>query len=296
MIARPNTRVEMIPIDRINILNERDRGKSKFRQIVDNIAHIGLKKPIVVARREMPDGQSQYDLACGQGRIEAYRALGQMKVPAIVIQATKEDLLLMSLAENVARRRHTSIELIREIEALVTRGYSLPDIARKADLDVSYVRGVIRLLKKGEEKLLKAVADGQIPLSIAITIASSDEEAVQKALAEAYESKNLRGKALLRARRLIESRRIRGKAINHTPRTPGANGVSAASILKTYNDETRRQRYLVQKARACETRLLFVVTAVRSLLKDGNFIAVLRAESLDAMPNYLAEQVEEVRS
>ena len=122
MISRPNTQVEMIPIDRINVLNERARGKSKFRQIVDNIAHLGLKKPITVARRTTPDGTVHYDLACGQGRIEAYRALGQTEVPAIVIEASKEDLLLMSLAENLARRRHTTVEMAREIEALKDRG------------------------------------------------------------------------------------------------------------------------------------------------------------------------------
>ncbi len=91
------------------------------------------------------------------------------------------------------------------------RGADFSEIVRRTNLDISYVRGIIRLLNKGEEGLLRAVERGQIPISIAITIACSDDDAVQRALTEAYENKHLRGKALLKARRLIDLRRARGK-------------------------------------------------------------------------------------
>jgi ParB family transcriptional regulator, chromosome partitioning protein len=67
--------VEMIPIDRIVVINPRLRNKRIFREIISNIANIGLKKPITVTRRDGPEGL-RYDLICGQGRIEAYQALG----------------------------------------------------------------------------------------------------------------------------------------------------------------------------------------------------------------------------
>jgi ParB family chromosome partitioning protein len=90
-------RVEMIPIDSIQVVNPRGRGEVKFRQIVANIGKIGLKKPITVARREGTNGHTQYDLVCGQGRLEAYKAFGQTKVPALLVNVTRENLLLMSL-------------------------------------------------------------------------------------------------------------------------------------------------------------------------------------------------------
>ena len=40
--------------------------------------------------------------------------------------------------------------------------------------------------------------------ALPISIATSDDQEVQRALTEAYESKSLRGKQLLKARRLIE--------------------------------------------------------------------------------------------
>ncbi len=45
MSALPAQRVEMIPIDRITIVNPRIRNKRTFKEIVDNIAQVGLKKP-----------------------------------------------------------------------------------------------------------------------------------------------------------------------------------------------------------------------------------------------------------
>ena len=51
-MARPAQRVEMIPIDRITIVNPRLRSKKIFKGIVENIAEIGLKRPITVTSRQ----------------------------------------------------------------------------------------------------------------------------------------------------------------------------------------------------------------------------------------------------
>src|SRR5271168_1087362 len=88
--------VEMIPIEHITVINPRVRNKKIFKEIVANIAELGLKKPISLAHREGPNG-TRYDLICGQGRVEAYQALGQREIPALVIDADAEDCLLRSL-------------------------------------------------------------------------------------------------------------------------------------------------------------------------------------------------------
>ena len=75
MSALPAQRVEMIPISRVTVVNPRVRNKANFKEIVDNIAKIGLKRPITVTRRAEADGPF-YDLVCGQGRLEAYIASG----------------------------------------------------------------------------------------------------------------------------------------------------------------------------------------------------------------------------
>ena len=289
---RTQYEVQRIPIDRITVPNPRTRGMKKFKQIVANIAQIGLKKPIIVAPCQSEDGEPRYLLGCGQGRMEAFASLGQTEIPAIVIEATREELLLISLIENLARRQRTSIEHLKEIGTMRDNGDSPADIAGKTGLTVTYVNGILKLLAKGEERLVRAVEKGQMPLSVAITIAGSNDTAIQKALAEAYEKKELRGKALLTVRRLVEERRSRGKNLHRGVRSRPNGEVSSEQLLKAYREETARQKAIVQKAKLCETRLVFTVSALKQLFGDGNFTTLLRAESLDSLPQYLAGQIQ----
>ena len=54
--------VEMIPVDEIAVINPRIRNKKIFRQIVDSISKVGLKKPITVSRHDNGDGEAPYKL------------------------------------------------------------------------------------------------------------------------------------------------------------------------------------------------------------------------------------------
>jgi len=284
--------VEMVPIDRITVINPRVRNKKIFKQITSNIAELGLKRPITVTRREDADGP-RYDLVCGQGRLEAYQVLGQSEIPALVVEADTEDCLVMSLVENLARRQHRAIDLLHDIEGLKRRGYSDAAIAGKTDLTIEYVRGVIRLLEKSEHRLLRAVEAGQIPVSIAVDIAAADDEDVQIILQHAYEKKLLRGHKLIAARRLIEQRRRRGKGIRIT-----GNGkrrertLSSNALVRAYREDVDRKRLLIKKAGVTRDRLTFVTEAVRKLLVDENFVTLLRAEGLDTLPRNLAERMQ----
>src|SRR5690349_4278311 len=112
--------IKIIPIDRIRIVNPRHRDKKRFQVIVESIRLVGLKKPIQVVRpaaAERVDG-FDYDLVCGQGRMEAFRALGHKEIPAIIVDITPEERMLRSLAENMARRFPTPAALMSEIERL----------------------------------------------------------------------------------------------------------------------------------------------------------------------------------
>ena len=284
--------VQMIPIAQVNVLNPRSRNKYVFQGIVSNISNLGLKKPITVAKRAEPNDGKQYDLVCGQGRLEAFIALGQTDIPAIVREASQEDCYLMSLVENFARRQLRPLELLREISSLKSRGYSTTEIAQKIDIHKSYVAGITQLLRNGEERLLTAVDKGKVPLSVAIQIASADEEGIQKALHQAYEDKTLRGRKLLTVRRIIELRKANGKRFSMGVRRRNGNVQSAEALVRVYRQEADRQKLLIKKSRIAEHRLLFVCSALKNLFRDEHFVTLLRAEQLEALPAYLAERIQ----
>jgi ParB family chromosome partitioning protein len=282
----------MIPVSQIRLLNPRARSKAKFSEIVANIATVGLKKPITVAPREEEPGT--YDLVCGQGRLEAYQSLGQTEVPALVRNVPKHDRYIMSLVENLARCRTTSMALVRELQSLRERGCTNAQSAAKIGISESYVTMLLRLVDKGEERLICAVERGEIPIAVAVEIASSDDSAIQQSLAEAYTTKQLRGKALLAARRLVEERRAIGKAMRTSGRKEQPR-VTTEEVVKTYRKEIQRQKQLARKARATELRLVFVASALKKLFADENFINLLRAEKLDNLPEYLADTIRRTR-
>ena len=286
------TAIQMIAVAEIRVLNPRVRNKVKFLEIVGNISKLGLKKPITVSRRG--GDEPGYDLVCGQGRLEAYVALGQTEVPAIVVDVPREDRYIMSLVENIARRSPKSLDFAREVHALRERGYTLAQIAVTVDVSEAYVSMMSRLMKSGEERLLRGVERGDIPINIAAEIAATDDEGVQRSLTQAYESGKLRGSSLAKARRLIEQRRSRGKGLRGDgPRKTGARkaAVTAESVVRTYNKEVQRQMVLVKKARLCETRLTFIQTALGDLFRDDNFVNLLRAEGLETAPKYIRDRV-----
>lgn len=284
--------LRMIPVDRIDVLNPRERNRKVFEEIIGNIRTIGLKKPITVTPRAGADGQERYLLVCGEGRMKAFKSLGEAAIPALVVNVSDEDAFIMSLAENIARRQCRPLELLASIKTLCDQGYDRKAIAQKTGLTPEYVYGITLLLDRGEERLLVAVEKGKIPLNAAMAIvgAGDDDKAVQAALQDAYESGKLRGKHLREARRVIERRQTLGRSVARgTPRKKP--DVTTSSLVRTYQKEVERQRLMVKKAEFAQQRLLFVVGALRQLLVDENFTNLLRAEGLDTLPKYLSDRV-----
>lgn len=288
----PLPELRMIPLDRIEVLNPRERNQRKFNLIVDNIGAVGLKKPVTVTPRFGEDGAERYVLVCGEGRFKAFQRLGESRIPALVVTVSDEDAFVMSLAENIARRRHQPLELLRGITLLRDKGCTVNDIARKTGLHASYVRQILELVDKGEERLLVAVERGKIPITVATLIvgAGNDDKAVQIAMQEAYESGELRGPQLMYAKRLVERRQFLGRSIARgAPRKKPS--VTTSSLVRAYQKEVARQRLMVRKSSLVQQRLFFIFGALRRMFEDENFVNVLRLEGLDTLPKYLAERV-----
>jgi ParB family chromosome partitioning protein len=286
-----NDEVKLIPIDRIRIINPRHRERKKFEQILRSIKNLGLKKPIQVSLRSSQEGDEPgYDLVCGQGRIEAFIALGHKEIPAIVVEVPKEDRLLRSLVENMARRLPSPLALMNEIERLKAQGYTNVQIGEKLDIPDTTIGGYIALKKAGEERLLDAAVSGRIPLGVAVDIAKAESPEMQRELLKAYETKQLNQVSIRTVKRLMDQRRFIGKQRDADTRQRQKR-TSAESLISAYRRESQRQKLLVKKARLCDAKLLFVLTAFDKLLADDNFLNLLRAESLATMPKYLHDKL-----
>ncbi|WOE33931.1 plasmid partitioning protein RepB C-terminal domain-containing protein [Acinetobacter baumannii] len=282
--------IQLIQIDQIEILNPRDRNAKIFSEIVESIRMVGLKKPITVTQNL--NSTFPYQLICGEGRIKAFKALGETEIPARIIQANQEEALIMSLVENIARKHHRALDLLSSIERLADLGYDKFSIAQKTGLVPEYIHGIITLLKNGEERLLYAVEQKRIPLSIALTITktANNNPEMQLVLQEAYETGNLKGHQLLQAKKIIETRQLSGKSLGYG-QNQNSSKITANDIVKTYQKEVERQQIAVKKAEQNKQKLSFIIGALARLKEDELFSTLLRAENLDTLPKYLNEQI-----
>lgn len=283
--------IERITIALIRIANPRRRSRGRWQMIVANIREVGLKKPITVVRRSEPDTEGKlFDLVCGQGRVEAFLALGETTIPAVVTEVPREDQFLMSLVENIARRPPSNRDILREVRSLRERGYSVADIARKLGMERMYVSGIVHLVEHREVALIEAVEAGRLPISVAVQIADGKDAEISEALSEAYETGQLRGTKLTAARRLIakrvEKRQKQGKEDDVRRKVTGN------MLVQVYKQRVREQKALIAKAELTKERLLLITSATRQLIGDENFVTLLRAEGIADMPKQLMSRLD----
>lgn len=279
-------KIQLIPISKIRILNPRKRSRKKFQDIVTSIRDSGLKKPIKVSVSDANDGT--YDLVYGQGRMEACLTLGHDTIPAIVVNVPREDRLLMSLVENIARRHPRAGDVMREILRLKAEGDSQTEIARKMGFSDATICCYLTLYEAGEERLLDAALTDKIPVGVAVEIARVGDVDDQRALHAAYERGDLGKRSIRSIKKVIDQRRHLGKGRNTGKRKPQA---TAEAMLLTLRRDAEKKRAMVKKATTCENRLTLIVSALRLLLSDEDFRNLLRAEKLVTLPEFLAEKL-----
>ena len=287
MKERVARRIRMVPVDSITVLSPRGRDRHKFGTIVENIGKVGLKRPITVTELGEQDGNMTYGLVCGEGRLKACVEFGQTEVAALLVEATEQECLVMSIVENCARRQHRAADLMAEVGTLRGRGYSDAQIAEKIGCTSDWVNMVGHLISKGEERLLAAVEAGVLPITVAMEIARVDDAGVQTLLAQAYGEGKLSGGRLTKVRRLLDARQRRGKKGDDNPygkRPAPKTPMSTQALVRVFQREADRKKVLVKKAEVTQSRLMFVVEALHRLRADEDFVNLLRAEQLSTIP------------
>ena len=153
---------------------------------------------------------------------------------------------------------------------------------------------IASLLERGEERLVAAVETSLIPITLAMEISKAETEEAQNLLLDAYEAGKLKGKKLAAVRRMLDMRmRAQGKGLpaGRLGRKGSSHRMTANDLMQVYQREAEKQRLLVKKSDFTQTRLLFVVEALKDLLSNENFSNLLKAEGLSTMPKALSTRI-----
>jgi ParB family chromosome partitioning protein len=279
---RRNHKIKAVPISAITVVNPRDRRVAAFEEIVASIKKVGLKRPITVSNKK---GFGKYELVCGEGRIRAFSTLKASEIPAILVDATTEECILMSLVENIARRRHTAVELVSDVKRL-SKEYDINEIAAKLGVARSYVKIICYLLEHGEEQVIMSLERHAITPTLALEIARADTPELQAALLKVCEREPRSVNEIAKLRRLFERRRR-----SVTKSDERADRITPADLVRAYRLETNRQKVVGRKADLTHMRLFFIVNALKSLVKERMFESLLREEGLERIPMPLLRQL-----
>ena len=144
-----------------------------LEELRDSIQNHGVLQPVVVRRH----GPVEYELISGERRWRAARLAGLQHIPAVIREATDDEMLELALVENVQRRDLDPLERAKGFQSLmVDLNITQEEVAAKVGLKRSTVANHLRLLEL-PEKVQEAVARGIITMGHArALIAVKDPE------------------------------------------------------------------------------------------------------------------------
>lgn len=281
-------KVVLIATKKILVVNPRQRDKFTHKEIKENIRQIGLKRPVTV--RRIVHNEYEFALICGQGRLEAYIHYQEAYIPAIVKDVNEETGHLMSLTENIARRKPRATELLDSVRQLKKQGLTDKEIGERLGYVVSWVQGVSSLLEKGEKKLLAAFEAGNIPLYLAVEISRATDESIQDSLTEALLNGTIKGKQINIIKRIIDNRKNGNKgSTNKTFSTKRIQKkYSAEELASMYQKSSDEHKEIQAKARYSRETLMLVKEIFRQLTQDSHFCELLNKNNITDIPEILS--------
>ena len=282
IIAFRDRRYEDVPIDRVKVINSRNRDKEQWEMNVESIDNVGLLKPIRVNDKFL-ERTGFYELICGEGRLLAHKKLGRSEVMAEIVTCTRKDAYVQSLVENLARTKPDSMDFARELKQMHDEGWDFQNIARVAGKNEKYIRDYIRLVEQGEERLIQGVESGVFPIKFATQVASTDDGQLQSVLMDAFDEGIVTTNNFSQARRIITARSKESR------KTPANKQYTVTQLVQDIAETTKAKSSYVREAKTKENRFMTLLNGINALWKDAAFIQLVREEKLFERPELVGD-------
>jgi len=187
----PEAGVMLLPVDDIRPNPRQPRSHfapEALEELAASIREHGVIQPLVVT--EAPDGQG-YLLIAGERRLQAAKLAGLTRVPALVREATEQQLLELALIENIQRADLNPLETAEAYRQLHEDfGLSHEEIAQRVGKSRVAVSNTLRLLRL-PEKVQAALLAGRIREGHARALLGLASPEAQEAALHTVEAKGL---------------------------------------------------------------------------------------------------------
>lgn len=271
-------RREMIPVDKIRVINSRTRDEGQFALNVQSIDAVGQIKDIRVKDKFLAN-DGVYEVICGEGRLIAHQRLGKTHIRAEIVTCSRKQAYLESLVENLARAKSGTMYYARELKALHDEGWDFERIAKIACRSVEYIRQYIRLVENGEDRLIQGVEQNVFPISFAVLVAQADDATIQNVLMDAFDQGIVNSGNFAKARAIINARLDRRKR-----KGAGTGDYTVATLTQDIASATEAKDSFAREAQSKENRLYMLLDGLETLWGDQELMPLLLAEKLDKRP------------
>ncbi len=134
--------------------------RSELVELGASIQEHGIIQPLIVTESDTQTGQ--YVLVAGERRLQAAKIAGLAVVPAVIREATEQDMLALALIENVQRADLNPVETATAYKQLAEEfELSHDEIARQVGKSRVAVSNTLRILKL-PMPVLQAIVDQKI--------------------------------------------------------------------------------------------------------------------------------------
>ena len=161
----------------------RDQPRKHFEEdalleLADSIKQFGVLQPLIVQKRK-----DYYEIIAGERRWRAAKLAGVKEVPVIIKEYTDQEILEISLIENIQRENLNPIEEAMAFKKLINEFKLKQDeVAERVSKSRTAVTNSMRLLKLGE-KVQQMIIDDMISTGHARALLAIDDEEQQYLLA-----------------------------------------------------------------------------------------------------------------
>ena len=275
-------RFKEIPLDSSKVLNSRTRDPEQFQMNIQSIDATGLLKPIRV-NDKFYSRSGYYELICGEGRLIAHQRLGRTTILSEIVTCSRKEAYLQSLIENLARRKPGTMEFARELKRLHDAGWDFDQIAKIACKNRDYIREYICLVDQGEDRLIRGVEKGIIPISFAFQVAHANKSEIQNLLLDAFDEGLVNNSNFAAARRIISARfKSTGSA---TSKSSPAAPYTIKELKQDIVHATEAKNSFVCQASEKENRFLTLFNGINTLFQDSALVKLLESENLVERPD-----------
>ena len=167
-------KIEMIKISNIKANPNQPRkyfNEEKLNELSESIKENGVIQPLIVQK----DG-SKYMIIAGERRYRASKLAGILELPCIVKNYSEEELIKVSLLENIQREDLNSIEEAETYQSIIEQ-FNIPQdkLADQLGKSRTYIPNSLRLLKLSSH-VKQLVIEGKLMHSVARALITLEEK------------------------------------------------------------------------------------------------------------------------